>query len=590
MGFRFDTVISSYILALPFLLLFLNSFLKRDWIKKIILIWIVLFFSIAFIVAAADIPFFIQFYMRFNVLAFQWLDNVSFVLKMIFQEPRYFLISIPLVIVLIYFNKYVFSLYKQYQIYGQEKKIKIYLKFFYFVVFGGLIFLGMRGRIEKKSPIRIGTAYFCNDNFLNQLGLNANYTLLYSFIESTKKENKLIHLMPDDKAITLTKKYLNVLKDTLSPIGRFEKSSDSISNKYNVVIIIMESMSAEKMSRHGNPNNLTPFLDSISNLGYYFENTYSSGIHTFNGIYSVLTSFPSLFLHHPMKQLTNQPYRGLYYTLKKFGYSTLFFTTHDAQFDNIEGFVRNNGCDEVISQKHYPSDMIKTTLGVPDDVMFRFSIPILNKYAENKNPFVAVFLTASDHGPYYIPDYFHPRSKSKEMQAVEYADYSLRVFINEAQKQEWFSNTLFVFVADHGSALETTYSITLSYHHIPFLIFNPNIIKQPKIFSNMVGQIDVFPTIMDILQLSYVNTTLGLSALSYKRPCIYFTSDDKYGVINDSLFLILQPSLKTKNLYKYKNKDLKDYSFAYPYIFSLMEEYANAQLQTTQYLLKYNLQ
>jgi glucan phosphoethanolaminetransferase (alkaline phosphatase superfamily) len=87
--------------------------------------------------------------------------------------------------------------------------------------------------------------------------------------------------------------------------------------KHNVVIIIMESMSAAKMTRHGNTNQLTPFLDSISEQGYYFENAYTAGIHTFNGIFSTLFSFPALFRQHPLKGSSLTKYHGIFHDLKK---------------------------------------------------------------------------------------------------------------------------------------------------------------------------------------------------------------------------------------------------------------------------------
>jgi phosphoglycerol transferase MdoB-like AlkP superfamily enzyme len=161
----------------------------------------------------------------------------------------------------------------------------------------------------------------------------------------------------------------------------------------------MESMSAAKMNRHGNPYGITPFLDSISTKGYYFENTYSAGIHTFNGIFSTLFSYPALFRQHPMKESAMYKYHGIASTLKKHNYSTIYFTTHDGQFDNGEGFLNGNDYDRVVELNDYPAEKAQTTLGVPDDYMFEYSIPVLDQLHSKGNPFMAAFMTASDHGP-----------------------------------------------------------------------------------------------------------------------------------------------------------------------------------------------
>ena len=121
-------------------------------------------------------------------------------------------------------------------------------------------------------------------------------------------------------------------------------------------------MSAAKMSRNGNPNNLTPFMDSLAKNSLYFDNIYTTGKHTFNGIFSTLFSFPALYRQHPMKVINN--YDGIASVLSEKGYSTTYVTTHDSQFDNAEGFLRANKFQNIINESNYPSSEVKTTLGV----------------------------------------------------------------------------------------------------------------------------------------------------------------------------------------------------------------------------------
>ncbi|MCX6278342.1 MAG: sulfatase-like hydrolase/transferase, partial [Bacteroidetes bacterium] len=446
MGLRFDIVISGYLLLLPYTILIIISFFKHNYkiINKIASYYICIIFSIAFLVCAIDIPYFNQFFARFSITAFEWLDNPVFVLKMIVQEPRYWWILLPFVLFIYLFIKIIKKILSDYS-YNSIGNIipKVIMSLF----FGGCIVLGIRGRIEEKSPIRVGTAFFSNNAFLNQLGLNPNFTLIRSYLDSQKDENKSIKLIDDNFAITNVQKYLGIITpDKDSPLLRKITFDSTNAVKYNVVIIIMESMSAAKMGI-----GLTPFLDSISEKGYRFSNAYTAGIHTFNGIYSSLFSFPALFRQQPMKESSAFKYHSIFSILKENGYSTIFFIPHDGQFDNVEGFLKANDCEVVISKPNYPSNRVKTTLGVPDDFMFEFSIPILNQLYNTNKPFFASFMTASDHGPYYIPEYFKPTKKGIKNQITEYADFALRKFIDLSSKQKWFKNTIFVFVADHGA-------------------------------------------------------------------------------------------------------------------------------------------
>ena len=578
MGVRFDIVISGYILLLPAIILFVLDIINKNEsvvIRKLVFYWIFILFTISFIISSADIPYFNQFYDRFSVGAFKWMESFDFVFSMIIQEPKYFLIIIPFLILNVLF---FFYLKKVFRVDKQFKQQKLWLKTTFSLLFLVFMFIGIRGRIQKKSPIRIGTAYFSDNAFLNKLGLNPVFTLMRSYLDSNDPRNALIKIMDEKQAIKKVQKYLNI--DTLlynSPIAR-KISFDTNSIKPNIVVIIMESMSAAKMKQHGNKYNLTPFLDSLVYNSIYFKNTYTSGKHTYNGVFSTLYSFPALFRQHPMKNILK--YDGLSTTLLKNDYSTTYFTTHDSQFDNIEGFLRANDFQNIISQTNYPILEVKTTLGVPDDYMFRYSIPILNQLSETKTPFFVTFMTASDHGPYFIPDYFEPKSDNIKHQITEYADWSLSQFISLSSKQKWFDNTIFVFVADHGEALYPNYDIALNYFHAPLMFYAPNIIKHNSINKNMASQIDLYPTLMGMLKIPYINNTLGIDLLNEKRKYAIINDDDKIGIIDTSYFCILKNN-KTK-LYQFKDNDKTDYSEQNIELVKEMTEYAKSNLQVYQ--------
>jgi len=584
MGIRFDLVITGYILFIPFFIQAVLSFYKKTVpiVNKILFYFIYFAFTLAFLVCAIDIPYFKQFFSRFSITGFEWLDSPAFVFKMIIEEPSYWLIMVPFLFFIIVFYKVLKKILSNTP---ETSQLKLSHKIGLYLLCVGLIFLGIRGRTEKKSPIRIGTAYFTNNPFLNQLGLNPNFTLIRSYLDSKESRNKTVNLMNDSEAIANVQRYLEIQHpDKNLPLLRKRNEGILKPNNYNVVLVIMESMSAAKMERGENPNHLTPFLDSISNQGYYFNNTYTAGIHTFNGIFSSLFSMPALFRQHPMKESAIMKYHGLFSSLKANGYSTAYFTTHDGQFDNVEGFLKANDCETVISQFNYPVDKIKTTLGVPDDYMFEYSMPVLDKLSKKNKPFVAAFMTASDHGPYYVPDYFKPKNTVLKKQITEFADYSLRKLIKLSSKQKWFKNTLFVFIADHGSPMDNTYDISLDYNHTPLLFYAPGIIKEAKTLDCMAGQIDVFPTIMGLLKLPYANNTLGIDLLNENRPYIFFNADDKYGVIDRNWLLVVKND-NSKGLYKYQNKDTSNYASRDILRVEQMNRYAQSNLQTFQYMI-----
>jgi phosphoglycerol transferase MdoB-like AlkP superfamily enzyme len=582
MGLRFDTVITGYIMLLPSLALIISSFFNTpsNTLKRIVFFWTFILFTICFVISGADIPYFNHFYSRFTIGAFAWFDNPVFVVSMILQEPKYCLIAIPFTIVVLGFYKMLKTIYRPEL--NIEKQANLFLKLTISLLLILIMLVSIRGRIEHKSPIRVGTAYFSDHSFLNKLGLNPVFTLMRSYLDSQSKENQAIQLMDDQAALKNVQHYLGISnpKDN-APIARKIVTDSIPANQPNVVLIIMESMSAGKMSRHGNPNNLTPFLDSLSHQSHYFENVYTSGKHTFNGIFSTLFSFPALYNQHPLKQI--KKYNGLSTSLIKHGYSTTYFTTHDSQFDNVEGFLRANDFQNVISQANYPAEEIKSTLGVPDDYMFRYSIPKLNALSKQGQPFLATFMTTSDHGPYYIPDYFTPKTTDIKQQIVEYADWSIQQFISLSKKTTWFDNTLFVLIADHGGPLNAKYDIALNYHHTPLIFYAPKHL-QPKTFANIGGQIDVYPTLMGMLNLPYLNNTLGIDLRTENRPYILINDDDKFGVLDTTHLLIVKKN-EVPKLYNYQQNELTNSFESNKEKATKMETYGKSNLQVFQWML-----
>jgi len=587
MGVRFDVVISGYILFIPALMLFIMEIIRvnNQVIRKIVFYWIFILFTIAFIISAADIPYFNQFFDRFSIGAFEWIENFQFVFLMIFQEPKYFLILIPFLILDVLFLILLKRIFKSHKEYGNQN---IYFQILISILFLSIMFLGIRGRIQKKAPIKIGTAYFCDNPFLNKLGLNPVFTLMRSYLDNFDSQNSTINLIDSNTAILNVQSYLNLNNTKYnSPIAREITEDTVFTFKPNIVLIIMEAMSAAKMQRHGNTNNLTPFLDSLASNSIYFENIYTAGKHTFNGIFGTLFSFPSLYRQHNMKNIRS--YNGFGSTLLKNGYTTTYITTHDSQFDNVEGFLRANGFQNIISQANYPLHEIKTTLGVPDDYMFRYAIPKINDLAKQDKPFFVTFMTASDHGPYYIPDYFHPKSDNIKNQIVEYADWSLKEFITLSSKEQWFDNTIFIFIADHGAPIDASYEIALNYFHSPLIFYAPKILSK-KVYKKIGSQIDVFPTTMGILKKPYINNTLGVDLINQDRKFAIINNDDKIGILDSTFFCIMNEYGQKLELYKYKDKDKTDYFDQYREKAFEMADYAKSNMQVYQdMLLKNNM-
>ncbi|MDO9511717.1 MAG: sulfatase-like hydrolase/transferase [Bacteroidales bacterium] len=592
MGFRFDTVISGYLLAIPALLLIVVYYIPflQKAVKCVVFWFVNVIYSLVFFLSAVDIPYYQHYGSRLNSASLQWIDSPEIMLGMVAQEISYlpyFVLWISVVCGFVFYHRFVYLRMAMYRINFTKNRKWIPGSIVISILFLGVILLAVRGRIEKKSPIRIGTAYFCNDAFLNQLGLNPIFTFIQSLLDDVDDKYRALNLVDENEAILLCKNLYNHSLDSLLP---FERSfmSRTGEKKTNVVIVIMESMAMHKTGLVKDGQILTPFLDSLAGKSISYSRMYSAGIHTFNGLYATLFGYPALKRQHPMNPAPILSYDGLPSILKQKGYTNLYFGTHDDQFDNVGGFFRANGFDRIISQKDYPSSEIVSALGVPDHSMFRHSFKYLNEVSQDKSPFLAVFLTASDHVPYTIPEGipFYPKSKSSQKQIVEYADWALRDFMNHAKLQPWYYNTLFVFLADHGTQVSNPYGFSLGFHHSPFLIFSPDSSFTSRMDTALASQIDVFPSICGYLDLNYTNRSPGMDLTRERRNFVILNEDDKLGILSDSLLIVI-PEYSDSQLFLLDDSSFKNKISSRAAQYEFLKRQAFSVLQASQWMIQH---
>lgn len=592
-GLWFDNVIACYILLLPLaavsICTLFNYYGKALWTG--IRLFFGLLYGITLLVTAANIPYFRYFFKIINSSIFDWFGYMDTTAGMVFGESSYYPPLIGFLIALLLFLWIMRRIVRYFQKRIQQTPPGIFWQEWICSLLTaciciGLCLFGIRGRMGYN-PIKISAAYYCTDPFLNQLGINPVFNLLSSTLDDARKENRYLHLMSEPEAL---KNVQHCLKregiDSISPIARQIVSQDSLQHP-NIVLIFMESMSAKLMKRFGQTRELTPYLDSLYQQSLSFSNFYSAGIHTNHGMYATLYSFPSILKRNAMKGSVIPIYSGLPTVLKQEGYQNLFFMTHESQYDNMNAFFRTNGFDEIFSQENYPSEKVVNGFGVQDDFLYDYALERLNERAANGKPFFAVLLSISNHPPYVIPPYFHPKSQLKEEQIVEYADWSIQQFMHQAEKTDWFHNTLFVLLGDHGKLVgNPECEMPQSYNHIPLMFYAPGrLVAQEK--ENFGGQIDVAPTLLGLLGISYTQNNLGTDLLKETRPCMFFCADNLIGAKNGENFYIYDPTNQQE--YRYHLQEGQPIATETNATFDSLKMYAFSMLQTTEYLVKKQL-
>lgn len=559
-GLRFDLFVISFTFMLPGFLLFLHqTFFSNSIIFfRIIKGLLIVIGAFVLFMWCAGIPYFTQFGSHISESVMVWRLTPGYVLGLIFSSFSYWGFFL---VFLFFFSIYLIVLNRfmtHYRDHIQEgKPARVLISFPVLLTVTFLLFWGARGRLSKKSPIHEGMAIVSHNPFVNQVGLNPTFT----FVKSMNRgdHNKGYEHIKEDLQICREFYPDNYFAEdgilNMAPA----KAKDSI-HPMNIVVVLMESLSMTKMGYYHNKN-LSPNLTQLAAESVFFDRFFSSGIHTFNGLFSSVSGFPSIYTEQGLRRYTRKPFPTLAMLLKPYGYNTWFCATHDPVFDNMEGFFRLNGFDNIISSNDFESSQSLGVTGVPDHLLFEKLVNTLDKKEKNR-PFLAWVMTGTDHGPWAIPKNttFHLEEEDSEKEnASRYADWAIQQFIEQARKKDWYENTIFVFTGDHGQITYDVYDMPITYHHVPLIIHCPKLLK-PELRHTLGYQPDLTKTIASLLKLEYKNPGFGVNIFEEERPFIFFSADDKIGyVTEDDLFFFHLLNSDQKKLVKYKNMSRVNY-------------------------------
>ncbi len=542
-GLWFDNVVGCYILVAPLVIVLTAACAgnyHRYW-RRGVAVWMTVFYTLVFAVSAANIPYFRYFFKNINSSIFEWFGYTGTTAGMVTGERSYLIYILLFVVAAVAFARLQWCLARRSdravsaarRILPRRKPLAVVVEAVAAMLLAGLCIFGIRGRVGYN-PIKISQAYYCNDPFLNQLGIAPAFNLLTSALDDRRKENTELHLLPPHEAIAYAREHLAVTGDvdSMHVLRRHVTATRSRQNS-NVVMVLMESMSASLLQTFGQKAPLTPVLDSLCRTSLTFTRCYSAGIHTNHGLTASLYSFPAMMKRNLMKGTVTPRRSGIPTVLKEHGYRNLFFMTHEAQYDNMNAFLRTNGYDEVYAQEDYPAAEVVNSFGVPDAFLFSYALNAINRTAASGKPFFATLLTVSNHPPYVIPADCHTRSTDDEQRIVEYADRAIGNFLAAARREPWYDNTIFVFVADHGKIVgQPDCELPQSYNHVPLIIFGPGV--EPSMRDGLAMQVDIMPTLLALLGLSYDYDGFGIDLLSDSRDMVFYSADDQL-VARDSV-------------------------------------------------------
>ena len=572
-GLRFDLQLTAYIFSPLVFTLFIPNPTRQRLLQRM---WLYFITSTTILIGLVELVFYREFHQRINSLVFQYMEqDPKTVLSMLWYGfPVLTFLCIWGVLSYMAAKGYAYLHRRtqsgdiQHHGYAWGKRVGVFL------LCAAVIFLSARSTLRQGAPLRWGDAFTTNAAFTNQLGLNGTRSLFKAAEKHfTRSSGELWDdPMPTEQALDrvrkllVTKHEILIDKNTAAVRRIYTPPPETALPVKNVVVILMESFSANFVGAMGDTHNITPHFDQLATEGLLFTRFFANGTHTHQGLFATMTSFPNLPGYEYLMQLPEgtHNFSGLANLLTKREFNNLYAYNGDFAWDNQFGFFSNQGIDHFVGRSDFVNPVVEDpTWGVSDQDMFARAAKELEQMQGDK-PFFALLQTLSNHTPYALPDHLPTTevegggSTDKHLTAMRYSDWALGQFFKSVRKMPFYSETMFVIVGDHGFADNKRITeMDLNRFHVPLLILAPGVQETFGTTCARVGsQVDVVPTIMGRLGNQMQHQSWGRDLLALPVDDQGFAvikpsgSDQSVAMIEGDNILVW-PDEREPELYKY---------------------------------------
>lgn len=237
-----------------------------------------------------------------------------------------------------------------------------------------------------------------------------------------------------------------------------------------------------------------------------------NGSSTVNALMGVVTNLAdaNLYLTTMTAQMKKPYLTAAAPQWEKLGYQTNFYYAGPATWENIGKFTKAQGFQHFYSRGDLPSNSAGSVWGVDDEYLYRY---VLEHLGAQKS--FTVILNVSNHSPFSLdlkskgfPAAQVRAALPKEQRNNElllrelghfwYADKMLSQFITAMKAK--YPDSIFVIVGDHADRYNVE-NVPTMYHRyaIPIIITGKGVKKDMLKGGTVGSQIDIFPTLMDLV-------------------------------------------------------------------------------------------
>ena len=288
-------------------------------------------------------------------------------------------------------------------------------------------------------------------------------------------------------------------------------------NGKNLVFFQMESWSAEPFKYQSQDMDVLAGLSNKLHNAWLFDNFDAAHHGTHPALEAIL-------FNTPVTPITNGKYRhitldwGVPFAMKKAGYDTLFVTSGQSGWRELNRVLLTQSFDEVIDaatlRARYPGAE-GGIWGVWDAYMFRIIEERLAKQPKDRPLFVYAMST-TNHPPYELPSDYKPfvfdinkwpGDKGSEhlipnLQTYRYANDELAKFVAAVESSPAAKRTVVAATGDHNVRTFGQYATPESQvlrQQVPFVVWGAGKLSCDNALHQAASHLDMFPTLFPML-------------------------------------------------------------------------------------------
>ncbi len=320
---------------------------------------------------------------------------------------------------------------------------------------------------------------------------------------------------------------------------------------FNVILILLESVSSEMISFYGYDRNTTPSFESLAKKSIVFKNAYTTATHSDYAQPAFLSSNYLLENNYRNFFATQKNQNAIWQILSKAGYNTYYFSSQDDRWAGMNHYFNYTALDVYrysmsdnltdygigLGRKDYDHHTLDEALNALNKTYLNCSTAsnTTNCYSDINSPYFLYLNFQATHAPINYPEEYRYYTGSSDQlnkqineydNSLRYVDLQIGRVLDYLDKNNQTNRTIVIIASDHGQDL---YSRHNSYGHglsiyedelkIPLSIYIPN--QRPLEIVDRISHIDVIPELLSLLNISYPDGLRGSTMKKNKRIFFY---------------------------------------------------------------------